>query len=87
MDKKNNKRTERLVENTEKGRFSARQLRSVEITFKKPDILKRFLSPRYKILPSSKTGLSAKKQRKLTDEVKKARFLALIPFTDRHFIG
>ncbi len=84
MEKK--KRAE-TTETQERGKFSARHVKLQEITFKKPEMLKRFLSPRYKLLPSSKTGLSAKKQRKLTDEIKKARILAILPFTDRHFIG
>jgi small subunit ribosomal protein S18 len=47
-------------------------------------ILKRFLSERGKILPSSVSGISAKFQRKLSGEVKKARYMALLPYTDRH---
>jgi small subunit ribosomal protein S18 len=37
-----------------------------------------------KITPSRITGTSAKFQRQLTTAVKRARFLALIPFTDKH---
>jgi len=47
-------------------------------------VLKRFLSERGKVLPSSVSGISAKYQRKLSVEVKKARFMALLPYTDRH---
>lgn len=47
-------------------------------------VLKRFLSERGKVLPSSISGISAKFQRKLSAEVKKARHMALLPYTDRH---
>lgn len=45
------------------------------------EILLRFVSERGKILARARTGLCAKHQRKLTREVKRARFLALLPFT------
>lgn len=47
-------------------------------------ILKRFLSERGKLLPSSISGVAARHQRDLSREVKKARFMALLPYTDRH---
>jgi len=49
-------------------------------TFKDIDNLEKFLSPRKKILNREKTGLCAKHQRKLTTELKYARFLGLIPY-------
>lgn len=55
----------------------------------KPDykdtlILRRFLTDRGKILPAAKSGVSSRNQRKLSSEIKKARFMALIPYTDQH---
>jgi len=55
---------------------------------KKPDFmdyetLLRFTSDRGKIHPKSRSGLSAKNQRRLSTEIKRARFLALIPFLVR----
>ncbi len=52
---------------------------------KKPDfldyeVLLRFMSERGKIQPRSRTGLNAKNQRRLSTEIKRARFLALIPY-------
>ncbi len=55
-----------------------------DINYKNVDFLKQFLSSRYKILPRKLTGLSAKNQRKLKTEVKKARIMGLLPYTDRH---
>lgn len=50
------------------------------------DILKlrRFITDRGKILPRTKTGICAKHQRKLALEIKKARIMALLPFTEQH---
>jgi len=47
-------------------------------------VLKRFLSERGKILPSSVSGISARHQRALSTEVKKARYMGLIAYTERH---
>jgi small subunit ribosomal protein S18 len=47
-------------------------------------VLRRFLSDKFKIQPTSRTGLSSKNQRKLAVEIKKARFMGLLPFTDLH---
>ena len=58
--------------------------KSSEIDYKNVAFLRKFLSSRYKILPQKLTGLSAKSQRKLKTEVKKARIMGLLPFTDRH---
>lgn len=47
-------------------------------------ILRRFITDRGKIVPASKSGVSSKNQRKLSSEVKKARYMALLPYTERH---
>jgi len=57
---------------------------SIRIDHKNPDLLKQFITDRYKILPSRVTGTCAKHQRALTGAVKRARNLALIPFTPLH---
>ena len=53
------------------------------INYKDTKSLKRYLSESGKILPRRRTGLSAKMQRRLTREVKRARHLALLPYTSR----
>ncbi|MDR7074069.1 30S ribosomal protein S18 [Fictibacillus barbaricus] len=50
------------------------------IDYKDTDLLKRFVSERGKILPRRVTGTSAKYQRQLTRAVKRARFMALLPY-------
>jgi small subunit ribosomal protein S18 len=50
------------------------------IDYKDVELLKRFISPRGKILPRRITGVSAKYQRKLTRAIKRARAIALLPY-------
>ena len=52
-------------------------------SFLEYEILARFISERGKILPRSRTGICSKHQRKLTLAVKRARYLALLPFIVR----
>lgn len=52
------------------------------IDYKDVDMLKRYVSDRGKLMPSRITGVSAKYQRQLTTAVKRARQLALLPYTD-----
>jgi len=51
-----------------------------EPDWKKPEILSKYASERGKILGKAKTGVCAKHQRRITREIKKARFMALLPF-------
>ena len=51
------------------------------IDYKEVSRLRRFLSERGKILPRRITGTCAKHQRPLTDALKRARAIALLPFT------
>lgn len=54
--------------------------KSLVIDYKDLTLLKRFLSPRGKILPSRITGVSAKYQRQLALAIKRSRHLALLPY-------
>jgi small subunit ribosomal protein S18 len=53
------------------------------IDYKDVEILKKFLNPHARLLSRKRTGVSAKYQRKLAEAVKRARFMALIPFISR----
>jgi len=57
---------------------------SLQIDHKNPDLLKQLITDRYKILPSRVTGTCAKHQRAVTMAIKRARNLALLPFTPLH---
>lgn len=63
-------------------RFTAEGIR--EIDYKDLDILREYISETGKIVPSRITGTKAKYQRQLATAVKRARYLALLPYTDRH---
>ena len=63
-------------------RFTAEGI--TEIDYKDLNILKSYVSESGKIVPSRITGTKARYQRQLATAVKRARFLALLPYTDRH---
>lgn len=63
-------------------RFTAEGIK--EVDFKDIDLLKDFISDNGKIIPARITGTKAKYQRQLSTAVKRARFLALLPYTDKH---
>ncbi|MSO65630.1 MAG: 30S ribosomal protein S18 [Alphaproteobacteria bacterium] len=51
-----------------------------KIDYKDVRLLQRFVSERGKIVPSRITAVSAKRQRELAQAIKRARFLALLPY-------
>ncbi|PPI86446.1 30S ribosomal protein S18 [Candidatus Pantoea edessiphila] len=55
-----------------------------EIDYKDIVMLKNYITENGKIVPSRITGTCAKYQRQLSLAIKRARYLALIPYTDRH---
>lgn len=63
-------------------RFSAEGIS--EIDYKDLNLLKAYVSESAKIVPSRITGTSARYQRQLADAIKRARYLALLPYTDGH---
>ena len=63
-------------ENTETG--------DPEIDYKNLDKLRQYIGETGKILPGRISGASSSMQRRITTEVKRARYLALLPYTDQH---
>ncbi|MDX1626263.1 MAG: 30S ribosomal protein S18 [Wenzhouxiangellaceae bacterium] len=55
-----------------------------EVDYKDVDTLKDFIGETGKIIPSRITGTKARYQRQLSTAVKRARYLALLPYTDNH---
>lgn len=53
------------------------------VDYKDTETLKKFLNPHGKIMPRRRTGLSALGQRSLAEAVKRARFMALLPYIVR----
>ena len=63
-------------------RFTAEKIQDVD--YKQVDLLKDFITENGKIIPARITGTKAHYQRQLAVAVKRARFLALLPYTDQH---
>jgi small subunit ribosomal protein S18 len=63
-------------------RFTAAGVK--EIDYKDLDTLRDFIQENGKIIPARLTGTKARYQRQLDTAIKRARFLALLPFTDNH---
>jgi|TARA_X000000368_G_scaffold109224_1_gene84998 small subunit ribosomal protein S18 len=63
-------------------RFTAEGI--TEIDYKDLSLLKNYITETGKIVPSRITGTKARYQRQLTVAVKRARYLSLLPYTDRH---
>jgi len=55
-----------------------------EIDYKDLDTLRNYVTETGKIVPSRITGTKTHYQRQLATAVKRARYLALLPFTDKH---
>jgi small subunit ribosomal protein S18 len=55
-----------------------------EIDYKDIDVLRDFIGENGKITPARLTGTRAIYQRQLTTAIKRARFLALVPYCDQH---
>ncbi|MES9863046.1 MAG: 30S ribosomal protein S18, partial [Candidatus Thiodiazotropha sp. 4PDIVS1] len=63
-------------------RFTAEGI--TEIDYKDLNLLKAYVSESGKIVPSRITGTKAKYQRQLATAIKRARYVALLPYTDQH---
>ena len=55
-----------------------------QVDYKDVNTLKEYITETGKIVPSRITGSNAKHQRQLATAIKRARYLALIPYCDRH---
>jgi len=63
-------------------RFTAEGI--TDIDYKDLNLLKAYVSESGKIVPSRITGTKPKYQRQLATAIKRARYLALLPYTDQH---
>ena len=63
-------------------RFTAEGIE--EIDYKDLAMLKNYITETGKIVPSRITGTKARYQRQLATAIKRARYLALLPYTDQH---
>jgi small subunit ribosomal protein S18 len=65
-------------------RYVGNEVKLEEIDYKKVTVLSRFVDNRGRIYSRRKTRVSAKMQRKVTTAIKRARHLALMPYTGEH---
>jgi len=63
-------------------RFTADKVEWID--YKDVELLKDFVNETGKIIPARITGTRSHYQRQLSDAIKRARFLALLPYTDLH---
>ncbi|NCN89624.1 MAG: 30S ribosomal protein S18 [Gallionella sp.] len=81
-DDKKNSSSRQLFKRRKFCRFTAEKI--AEVDYKDINILKEFVSENGKLIPARITGTKAHYQRQLSVAVKRARFLALLPYTDLH---
>ncbi len=65
-------------------RSLAREVSMDDIDYKRVQVLSRFVDRHGRILSRRKSRISARMQRKITREIKRARHLALMPYTREH---
>jgi len=63
-------------------RFTAEGIK--EIDYKDINLLKQYITETGKIVPSRITGTKARYQRQLSTAIKRARYIALLPYSDSH---
>ena len=63
-------------------RFSAEKMEFID--YKDVDLFKEYITENAKIMPARLTGTKTGYQRMLSVAIKRARFLALLPYTDNH---
>ena len=61
--------------------FSQNNIKQVD--YKDTELLKKFLNPHARVNGKKKTGVCANSQRQLSQAIKRARFMALLPFVSR----
>ena len=81
-DDKKNSSSRSLFKRRKFCRFTADKI--AEVDYKDLNILKEFISENGKVIPARITGTKSRFQRQLGTAIKRARFLALLPYTDLH---
>ncbi len=80
--RKDDKKGNSLFKRRKFCRFSAEKIE--EIDYKDVELLKDFITENGKIMPARITGTKTGYQRQLSAAIKRARYLALMPYTDLH---
>ncbi len=80
--KKDGKGSKQLFKRRKFCRFTAEKIEWID--YKDVELLKDFINENGKIIPARITGTRTHYQRQLSDAVKRARFMGLLPYTDLH---
>lgn len=78
--REDNRRRDNFSLNNTKSKVCPFESGAMKIDYKDPRTLQKFTSERGKIMPSRISMVSAKKQRALALAIKRARYLALLPY-------
>jgi len=81
-DKNTKKRSSGLFKRRKFCRFTAEKMDGID--YKDVDLFKEYIAENAKIIPARLTGTKSSYQRQLSVAIKRARFLALLPYTDNH---
>ena len=81
---KKNLRTDKRPYNYKQRSCPLSGKRAPEVNYKNVKLLRKYISDRGKILPARITSISTKKQRELSVAIKRARFLALLPYINKY---
>jgi small subunit ribosomal protein S18 len=79
---KNEKKPRQLFRRRKFCRFTVEKIKQID--YKDVDLLKDFINENGKIIPARITGTKSHYQRQLGTAIERARFLALLPYTDLH---
>ena len=71
-----------IIQNTKVCYFTANKIKNID--YKDTETLTKFIAENGKITPSRVTGTRAIHHRKLTEAIKRARFIGLLPYCDVH---
>lgn len=82
VDDKQKRRNSNQLKRRRYCRFSAERVELVD--YKEVEVLKEYIAENAKIIPARLTGTKSGYQRQLSAAIKRARFLALLPYTDNH---
>ena len=82
--KSKDKKNKNLIVKKRYGRVRIDKLTAKDINYKNVDLLSHFVTERKKIVPRRSSGLNAYGQRLLSNAIKTARVMALLPFTVLH---
>ena len=81
-DDKKKRRSNTIFKRRRFCRFTAEKVEQID--YKDVEVLKEYIQENAKIIPARLTGTKAGYQRQLGVAIKRARFLALLPYTDNH---